>query len=156
MLDMAAVADASVDAIYSAHNIEHVYAHEVPQVLKEFLRVLKPEGFLVVTCPDLQTVCQLVAEDKLGGCCLHLTSWPDHPAGHPLRPRRSAGCWTPLHGAQDRLHPQDADASAAPGRLYHLSGQAPGAWVGYVGGGQQGADGGSRAAGAGWEVLPIG
>lgn len=65
MLDMAAVADASVDAIYSAHNIEHVYAHEVPQVLKEFLRVLKPEGFLVVTCPDLQTVCQLVAEDKL-------------------------------------------------------------------------------------------
>lgn len=66
MLDMAAVADGSVDAIYSAHNIEHVYAHEVPQVLKEFLRVLKPDGFLVVTCPDLQTVCQLVAEDKLG------------------------------------------------------------------------------------------
>ena len=65
MLDMAAVQDASVDAIYSAHNIEHVYAHEVPQVLKEFLRVLKPDGFLVVTCPDLQTVCQLVAEDKL-------------------------------------------------------------------------------------------
>lgn len=66
MLDMAAVADASVDAIYSAHNIEHVYAHEVPVVLKEFLRVLKPDGFLVVTCPDLQSVCQLVAEDKLG------------------------------------------------------------------------------------------
>jgi len=65
MLDMAAVTDASVDAIYSAHDIEHVYAHEVPQVLKEFLRVLKPDGFLVVTCPDLQTVCQLVAEDKL-------------------------------------------------------------------------------------------
>lgn len=66
MLDMAAVADGSVDAIYSAHNIEHVHAHEVPQVLKEFLRVLKPDGFLLVTCPDLQTVCQLVAEDKLG------------------------------------------------------------------------------------------
>ncbi len=65
MLDMAAVVDGSVDAIYSAHNIEHVFAHEVPLVLKEFLRVLKPEGFLVVTCPDLQTVCQLVAEDKL-------------------------------------------------------------------------------------------
>jgi SAM-dependent methyltransferase len=66
MLDMAAVANASVDAIYSAHNIEHVYAHEVPLVLKEFLRVLKPDGFLVVTCPDLQTVCQRVVEDKLG------------------------------------------------------------------------------------------
>lgn len=65
MLDMSAVADQSVDAIFSSHNIEHVYAHEVPLVLNEFLRVLKPEGFLVVTCPDLQTVAKLVAEDKL-------------------------------------------------------------------------------------------
>lgn len=33
--------------------------------VRECLRVLKPEGFLAVTCPDLQSVCQLVAEDKL-------------------------------------------------------------------------------------------
>ncbi|MEN6490070.1 MAG: methyltransferase domain-containing protein [Smithella sp.] len=65
MIDMMAVADASVDAIYSAHNIEHVHVHEVPVVLEEFLRVLKPDGFAVITCPDLQTVCALVAEDKL-------------------------------------------------------------------------------------------
>jgi SAM-dependent methyltransferase len=65
MLDMTAVGDVSIDAIYSAHNIEHVYAHEVPVVLKEFKRVLKPDGFLVITCPDLQSVCALVAEDKL-------------------------------------------------------------------------------------------
>ena len=79
MLDMAAVADGSVDAIYSAHNIEHVYAHEVPQVLKEFLRVLKPEGFLVVTCPDLQTVCQLVAEDKLNDAAYTSQAGPITP-----------------------------------------------------------------------------
>lgn len=79
MLDMAAVADASVDAIYSAHNIEHVYAHEVPQVLNEFLRVLKPDGFLVVTCPDLQTVCQLVAEDKLGDAAYTSQAGPITP-----------------------------------------------------------------------------
>jgi len=65
MLDMAAVQSESMDAIYSAHNIEHVYAHEVPVVLNEFLRVLKPTGYLVITCPDLQAVCALVAEDKL-------------------------------------------------------------------------------------------
>lgn len=64
-LDMSALANESVDAIYSAHNIEHVYSHEVPQVLAEFLRVLTPEGFVVVTCPDLQTVCALIAQDKL-------------------------------------------------------------------------------------------
>ena len=61
MLDMAAVQSESMDALYSAHNIEHVYAHEVPVVLTEFLRVLKPTGYLVITCPDLQTVCALVA-----------------------------------------------------------------------------------------------
>jgi len=31
----------------------------------EFRRVLKPDGFLVVVCPDLQEVARLVAEDKL-------------------------------------------------------------------------------------------
>lgn len=65
MLEMSAVADESIDAIFSSHNIEHLYAHEVPVALKEFLRVLKPDGFLVVTCPDLQSVCALIAEDKL-------------------------------------------------------------------------------------------
>jgi hypothetical protein len=33
--------------------------------LAEFLRVLKPDGFAVITCPDLQSVCALVAQDKL-------------------------------------------------------------------------------------------
>ena len=65
MTDMTAVASESVDGIFSSHNIEHLYPHEVPIALAEFLRVLKPDGFLVVTCPDLQEVCRLVAEDKL-------------------------------------------------------------------------------------------
>jgi predicted SAM-dependent methyltransferase len=65
MTDMSAVMSESVDAIYSSHNIEHLYPHEVPFALAEFLRVLKPNGFFVVTCPDLQSVCKLVAEDKL-------------------------------------------------------------------------------------------
>lgn len=65
MTDMSAVPDGSVDAIFSSHNIEHLYAHEVPLAIAEFLRVLRPDGFVVVTCPDLQSVCKLVAEDKL-------------------------------------------------------------------------------------------
>lgn len=79
MLDMAAVASESVDAIYSAHNIEHVHAHEVPVVLAEFLRVLKPTGFAVITCPDLQAVCQLVAEDKLGDAAYQSPAGPITP-----------------------------------------------------------------------------
>lgn len=79
MLNMAAVADANVDAIYSSHNIEHVYAHEVAVVLNEFLRVLKPGGFLVVTCPDLQAVCALVAEDKLTDAAYQSPAGPIAP-----------------------------------------------------------------------------
>lgn len=65
MTDMSAVASESVDAIYSSHNIEHLYPHEVPLAFAEFIRVLKPDGFFVVTCPDLQSVCALIAQDKL-------------------------------------------------------------------------------------------
>jgi predicted SAM-dependent methyltransferase len=57
--------DASVEAVYSSHNIEHLYAHEVPLAMAEFKRVLKPKGFVVLTCPDLQSVCAAIAEDKL-------------------------------------------------------------------------------------------
>lgn len=79
MLDMSGVADESVDAIFSSHNIEHIYPHEVPLALAEFLRVLKPDGFLVVTCPDLQSVCALIAEDKLIEPAYHSPSGPIAP-----------------------------------------------------------------------------
>ena len=65
MTDMNSVATGSVDAIYSSHNIEHLYPHEVGAALLEFHRVLVDDGFVMLTCPDLQSVCELVAEDKL-------------------------------------------------------------------------------------------
>lgn len=65
MTDMSAVPDESVDAVFSSHNIEHLYTHEVPIALAEFRRVLRPDGFVVLTCPDLQSVCALVADNKL-------------------------------------------------------------------------------------------
>jgi hypothetical protein len=57
MTDMSAVASGSVQAVFSSHNIEHLYPHEVPTALAEFLRVLDNDGFVVITCPDLQSVC---------------------------------------------------------------------------------------------------
>jgi hypothetical protein len=65
MTDMSAMADGSIDALYSSHNIEHLYPYEVEIAVKEFARVLKPEGFAVITCPDLQSVCALVAQGRL-------------------------------------------------------------------------------------------
>lgn len=65
MTDMKAVANESVDAVFSSHNIEHLYPHEVAIALAEFLRVLKPNGIAVITCPDLQSVCALIASNQL-------------------------------------------------------------------------------------------
>lgn len=65
MTDMSAVPTGHVDAIFSSHNIEHLYPHEVATALAEFLRVLKPDGFAVVTCPDLVSVAKVIAENKL-------------------------------------------------------------------------------------------
>ena len=63
--DLAEVPDASVDALWSSHNIEHLFSFEVPRALGEFLRVLKPEGFAYLKVPDLQIIAQLVAADRL-------------------------------------------------------------------------------------------
>ena len=65
MTDMSAVTSDSMNAVFSSHNIEHLYPHEVPLALDEFHRVLDSQGFCVITCPDIQSVCALVAQDKL-------------------------------------------------------------------------------------------
>jgi hypothetical protein len=65
--NMSAVATGSMAALYSSHNIEHLFPHEVPVALGEFRRVLSDDGFAVVTCPDLQSVCRLVADGNLTG-----------------------------------------------------------------------------------------
>lgn len=63
--DMSKVDTKSIDAIFSSHNIEHLYFHEAFVAFTEFNRVLKADGFCVITCPDLQAVCALVVDDHL-------------------------------------------------------------------------------------------
>ncbi|ACB77235.1 class I SAM-dependent methyltransferase [Opitutus terrae] len=79
MTNMAAVPSGSVDAVFSSHNVEHLYSHEVPLALAEFKRVLRPQGFVVITCPDLQSTCALVAEDKLTDPAYQSRSGPIAP-----------------------------------------------------------------------------
>ena len=65
MTDMSAVETGSMDALFSSHNVEHLYPHEVGVAFREFSRVLNDDGFAIITCPDLQSVAALVADDKL-------------------------------------------------------------------------------------------
>ena len=65
LIDMKAVDNESMDAVWSSHNLEHLYAHEVPLALAEFQRVLKPDGVLLVTMPNLQEVARHIANGNL-------------------------------------------------------------------------------------------
>lgn len=46
----------SIDRMAAIHVIEHLYYWEVDAVLREWHRVLKPDGTLVIECPDMQKV----------------------------------------------------------------------------------------------------
>lgn len=63
--DLHMIADASIDAIWSSHNLEHLHSFEVPVALAEFRRVLKPTGFALITLPDLRAVARHIADDAL-------------------------------------------------------------------------------------------
>ncbi len=63
--DLSAIADASVDAIWSSHNLEHVNSFEVPIALAEFRRVLKPSGFVLITVPDIRAIAKYVTYNDL-------------------------------------------------------------------------------------------
>ncbi|MDP2794196.1 MAG: methyltransferase domain-containing protein [Sulfurisoma sp.] len=93
MTDMSAVATASMDGVYSSHNIEHLLPHEVPVALSEIFRVLREDGIFVLTCPDLQSVCARVAQGKLEETLYESPSGPiaAHDILYGLRSSLAAG-----------------------------------------------------------------
>jgi SAM-dependent methyltransferase len=63
--DLSAIPDAVVDAVWCAHCVEHLFAHEVPLALAEFRRVLRDDGFACIIVPDLQEISSWIANDRL-------------------------------------------------------------------------------------------
>lgn len=102
MTDMSGVESASVDAVWTSHSLEHLYAHEVPMALKEFHRVLRHGGHVFMRLPDLQMAAELILQIGLLGTAYESPS----------------GAITPL----DMLYGHSASVAAGEKEMQHKSG----------------------------------
>ena len=74
--DLSAIENASMDAIWSSHNLEHLNSYEVPIALAEFKRVLKLKGFVLLSVPNLRAVARHIANDQLSTTLYHSAAGP--------------------------------------------------------------------------------
>jgi SAM-dependent methyltransferase len=63
--DLSAIESRSVDAVWAAHCIEHLYIHQVAEAVSEAHRILTDDGFLCIIVPDLQTIAEYIVRDRL-------------------------------------------------------------------------------------------
>lgn len=79
IVDMEAIASESSDALWSSHNLEHVFPHEVPRALAEFHRVLRPGGVAYVQVPDLEAPARAVLKGRLDATLYESPAGPITP-----------------------------------------------------------------------------
>lgn len=64
--DLGRFPDATFEALYASHVLEHLdYAHALEPALREWHRVLVPNGTLYVAVPDLEVLARLFLADGL-------------------------------------------------------------------------------------------
>lgn len=56
--------DGCADEVLAIHLVEHVYPWQVPDLLAEWHRLLRPAGLLVLEMPDLLKACRNLAEGR--------------------------------------------------------------------------------------------
>ncbi|MEO8297189.1 MAG: methyltransferase domain-containing protein [Burkholderiales bacterium] len=64
--DLSVFASNHADEVMAIHVIEHFHRWEVVDILKEWVRVLKPGGRLVLECPNLISACEALLKDPAG------------------------------------------------------------------------------------------
>jgi protein O-GlcNAc transferase len=63
--DLSAIESGSVDAVWSAHCLEHLYLYQVGTAISEIHRILADDGFFCMIVPDLQSIADYIANDRL-------------------------------------------------------------------------------------------
>ena len=123
IVDLSPIRTASVDSVWSSHNLEHLAPHDLPLALAEIHRVLRPGGLFLATLPDLQAVAKLIAEDRLEDAAYESPVGPITPLdilyGH--RPSLAAGKSAMAHRmgfTQTTLRKHLHDAGFSEGKLW--------------------------------------
>lgn len=67
--------DEIADVIYASHFLEHFSTDEIPVLLQEMHRVLKPNGELRLSVPDLDKICKLYVVENIDWFTLPHNLW---------------------------------------------------------------------------------
>ena len=70
--DLGIFNDAEADVVMAIHVIEHFYRWEVAEVLKEWIRILRPGGLLILECPNIVKAALFLLNGKPD----QLSLWP--------------------------------------------------------------------------------
>lgn len=65
--DLAPFETGSCDEVLAVHVVEHFWRWEVVDVLREWVRVLRPGGRMILECPNLLTACEELLRDPVAG-----------------------------------------------------------------------------------------
>jgi hypothetical protein len=63
--DLSAIESGSANAVWMSHCLEHLYLHQVGKAVTEIHRILADDGFLCLIVPDLQSLAEYIAGDRL-------------------------------------------------------------------------------------------
>jgi len=64
------------ELVEAHHIIEHIFPWIVSSVLSEFLRILKPNGNLIIECPNIEFACNQLASNVGFGLDSKMGMWP--------------------------------------------------------------------------------
>jgi SAM-dependent methyltransferase len=65
--DLSCFPDDHADEILAVHVVEHFWRWEIEAVLREWVRVLRPGGRMVIECPNLRSACEAFLADSQRG-----------------------------------------------------------------------------------------
>jgi predicted SAM-dependent methyltransferase len=69
----------SFNAVWSSHVLEHLYAHETFPTLRQFHRILKPDGFALIMTPDIDAVARFIVEHGMAAIAYNSAAGPIRP-----------------------------------------------------------------------------